>query len=41
MDWNDRCGNSGWGGDTDLIVTIKQWIGMAGTGTVAGEEIQS
>ena len=40
MDWNGRCRNSGWRGDADLIVTVKQLIGMAGTGTVAGEEIR-
>ena len=40
MDWNGRYRNSGWRGDTDSIVTVKQWIGMAGTGTVAGEEIR-
>ena len=40
MDWNGRYRNIGWRGDTDLIVTIQQWIGMAGTGTVAGEEIR-
>ena len=40
MDWNGRCRNSGWGGDTDLIITVKQWIPMAGAGTVAGEEMR-
>ena len=40
MDWNGRYRNSGWRGDTKLIVTIRQWIGMAGTVTVDGVEIR-